>query len=96
MLEAKQVAGERASTEARVLKLICELLSELGSERALRSVNLQASLDKQLLSPTTPILSALELFNGANFDLVINSKTAATLGLDTPRELLAIADEVIE
>jgi acyl carrier protein len=48
MLEAKQITSERAGTEARVLKLIRELLSELGSERALRAVNLQASLARDL------------------------------------------------
>ena len=47
MVEARQAVNGRADTEFRVLKLIRELLSELGSERALRSVSLQASLDSR-------------------------------------------------
>jgi len=30
------------------------------------------------------------------FDLVINNRTAADLGLTLPRELLVLADEVLE
>src|SRR3989442_12897413 len=48
MVEARQAVNGRADTEFRVLKLIRELLSELGSERALRSVSLQASLERDL------------------------------------------------
>jgi non-ribosomal peptide synthetase component F len=48
MVEAQQTVNERAGTEFRVLKLIRELLSELGSTRALQGVSLQASLDRDL------------------------------------------------
>ena len=48
MLEVKQTIGDPARTQARVLRLIRELLSELSSERGLRAVNLEASLARDL------------------------------------------------
>ena len=48
MVEARRAVNEREDTEFRVLKLVRELLSELGSERSMRSLGLQASLDRDL------------------------------------------------
>src|SRR5215813_771955 len=85
MLEAKQILGDQAGTQARVLRLIRELLSELGSERGLRAVTLEASLARDLGLGS---LERLELLLRLEKEFSIQLADRVMAEAETPLELV--------
>ena len=85
MVETKQAATERAHIESRVLRLIRELLSELGSERALRSLSLQASLERDLGIGS---LERLELLQRLEKEFSLRLTDRVMTEADSPIELI--------
>jgi len=89
MVETEQATSERAATEVRVLKLIREFLSELGSERALRSVRLQASIERDLgIGSVERLELLLRLEKGFRVRLTDRAITEAQTPLDLVNALL--------
>ena len=68
-------------------------LASYGANQRATYVRLAAYADRLLRSESP---AALPVEQPTTFELVINQKTAKTLGLDVPASLLARADEVIE
>jgi 1-acyl-sn-glycerol-3-phosphate acyltransferase len=89
MVKVKQDLSERSATQERVLKLIRELLSELGSERALRSLSLQSSLDRDLgIGSLERLELMLRLEKAFSIRLADNAMTQAETPLDLANALL--------
>jgi ABC transporter substrate binding protein len=70
----------------------------VGSIRSLlsarRDIQKMRGLRREILQGAKP--SDLPIQRPERFDLVINLKTAAALGVDVPSQLQQLADEVIE
>lgn len=93
-MEAKNASYEPAKTETTVLEVIRGLLTELGSHRGLRSVGLQASLERDLgLGSLERVELLLRLEKKFSVRLPDRVMTEAETPADLVRALLAYESE---